>query len=203
MWKCPKIGGQKVSVWLVPLYVKCAPPSQCLIRSYKMGYPWMDPICNSLIRALAWGCLTEKWGTGMCSPEDPPSHHAPVAIRRSPHFNSFHFWRPYFPIPPPPIAELVEQAVKKCMHLDGTMHYALNAFILVVLQEMWYMHSCTREIPDLIYNIPPCVMESSAMGLKLGVFGFLPTTHTKNKCAHDLRTPCGNLHMFIFALRLQ
>ena len=27
--------------------------------------------------------------------------------------------------------------------------------------------------------IPPCVMASSAMGLKLGVFRFLPTTHTK------------------------
>ena len=28
-------------------------------------------------------------------------------------------------------------------------------------------------------RIPPCVMASSAMGLRLGVFGFLPTTHAK------------------------
>ena len=27
--------------------------------------------------------------------------------------------------------------------------------------------------------VSPCVMASSAMGFKLGVFGFLPTTHAK------------------------
>ena len=38
--------------------------------------------------------------------------------------------------------------------------------------------------------IQPCVMALSAMGLKLGVFGILPTTHTnqtQNKYVHDLR----------------
>ena len=34
-------------------------------------------------------------------------------------------------------------------------------------------HRYTKEIPDLIYR------PVWAMGLKLGVFGFLPTTHTK------------------------
>ena len=40
----------------------------------------------------------------------------------------------------------------------------------------WLDHRYTREIPDLGYC---CVMASSAMGLKLGVFGFLPTTHAE------------------------
>ena len=40
-------------------------------------------------------------------------------------------------------------------------------------------HRYTREIPDLLYR--PRVMVSSAMGLKLKVFGFVPTTHAKNK----------------------
>ena len=48
------------------------------------------------------------------------------------------------------------------------------------------------------------VMASSAMGLKLGVFGSLPTTHTRKqtqtKCVHNYCTPCGVLRMFIFTL---
>ena len=47
-----------------------------------------------------------------------------------------------------------------------TEHYDLSIY-----------HKYSREIPDFIYC--PCVMASSAMGLKLGVFGFLPTTHAK------------------------
>ena len=42
-------------------------------------------------------------------------------------------------------------------------------------------------------------MVSTAMGLNLGVIGFLPTTHTEtmqNQCIHDLRAPCSILHVF-------
>ena len=38
--------------------------------------------------------------------------------------------------------------------------------------------------------IPPLVMVSSAMGLKLGVFGVFCWPHTQDKCVHNLRAPC-------------
>ena len=53
-------------------------------------------------------------------------------------------------------------------------------------------------------RIPPRVMASSAIGHKLGVFGFLPTTHakqTQRKCFHNLNALCRALHVFIFTLR--
>ena len=40
-------------------------------------------------------------------------------------------------------------------------------------------------------------------GVKLGAFGFLPTTHakhTQNKCTHNLHTLCSILRVFIFTL---
>ena len=52
-------------------------------------------------------------------------------------------------------------------------------------------------------GIPPLVVTSSAMGIKLGVFGFLPTTHAiqvQNKCVHDLRAPCSIImHIYLHA----
>ena len=52
--------------------------------------------------------------------------------------------------------------------------------------------------------ILPLVMASSAMGLKLGVFRFLPTTlakkQTQNKSRHNLRTPCRvSTHVYLHA----
>ena len=55
--------------------------------------------------------------------------------------------------------------------------------------------------------IPPCVMASSAMGLNLGVFGFLLTTHVdtkmQNKCVQNIRVFCDTLCVFVIMLRLQ
>ena len=53
--------------------------------------------------------------------------------------------------------------------------------------------------------ILPCLMVSSAMGLNLGVFRFLPTTHRKNtnKCVHDLCAPRNVLCMSVFTIRPQ
>ena len=43
-------------------------------------------------------------------------------------------------------------------------------------------------------RIPPCVMASSVMGLKLGVF------KTQTKCVHNLRAPCGIfMHVYLHA----
>ena len=54
---------------------------------------------------------------------------------------------------------------------------------------------------DTRARIPPCVMASSAMGLKLGVFWFLPTTHTAHANKMHLRSSramrrfmCGYFH---------
>ena len=47
---------------------------------------------------------------------------------------------------------------------------------------------------------PSRVMASSAMGLKLGNFRFLPTTHLKtaqNKFAHDLRAMQPFRHVYL------
>ena len=48
-------------------------------------------------------------------------------------------------------------------------------------------------------RIPPLVMALSAMGLKLVVFGFLPTTHAKTEakqmCSLNLCAPCSVLCM--------
>ena len=57
-------------------------------------------------------------------------------------------------------------------------------------------------------RIPPRVSTSSAMGLKLGVFGFVATTHihmrgnTQTKCAYDLRASCSVSCVFISMLSL-
>ena len=51
-------------------------------------------------------------------------------------------------------------------------------------------------------RIPPCVMTSSVVGLKMGS-SFFCQLHTQNKCVHNLCTLCCILHMFIFTLRLQ
>ena len=40
-------------------------------------------------------------------------------------------------------------------------------------------------------------MAQSAMGLKLWVFGFADHTR-KNKCAHNLRAPCGILRVYLY-----
>ena len=50
--------------------------------------------------------------------------------------------------------------------------------------------------------IPPSVMASSNMRLKLGVLCFC-RLHMQNKWVHDLRSPCGVLRMFIFTSRPQ
>ena len=55
-------------------------------------------------------------------------------------------------------------------------------------------------------RVPPHVMASSALGLKLRVFGFLPITHAKhmqNECVHDFPMQCGVLCVSIFTLRPQ
>ena len=47
--------------------------------------------------------------------------------------------------------------------------------------------------------IPPCVMASSAMGLNLGIFNFLPSTYAKmnaKQCVHYLHALCSILRMF-------
>ena len=44
------------------------------------------------------------------------------------------------------------------------------------MQVLGNTHRYTQEIPDLLYRR---VMASPAMELKLGVFGFLPTTRAK------------------------
>ena len=49
-------------------------------------------------------------------------------------------------------------------------------------------------------------MASSVMELQLGYSGFCPPhtlIQTQTKCAHDLYSPCGVSHVFIFTLRLQ
>ena len=50
-------------------------------------------------------------------------------------------------------------------------------------------------------HIPPCVMASSAMGLKLGVFGFLLTTHaktnTKQICSWSSRVMWHFTHIYL------
>ena len=48
--------------------------------------------------------------------------------------------------------------------------------------------------------IPPCEMASPPMGLNMGVFGFLPTTHTT---ANVKGCKISVLHEFVFMLRLQ
>ena len=49
------------------------------------------------------------------------------------------------------------------------------------IYEQWHQNATATDIHQRFQtSIPPCcVMVSSAMGLNLGVFGFLPTTHTK------------------------
>ena len=51
--------------------------------------------------------------------------------------------------------------------------------------------------------ISPCVMASSAMGLKLGVFGFLPTTHAKTNAiqmpSRSLRAVQHFTHVYLHA----
>ena len=62
-------------------------------------------------------------------------------------------------------------------------------------------HRYTSEIPDL--HIAPCNGVASH-GPQLGVFRFMPTTHTKqtqSKCVHDLRAPRGFLCVIVFTLR--
>ena len=80
---------------------------------------------------------------------------------------------------------------------------------------MWYHHKirlllylCPSKLAVWILQIykgdprpriPPRVMASSAIGLKLGVLGFLPTNTQKqmqNKWVHDLRAPCSVLRQF-------
>ena len=75
-------------------------------------------------------------------------------------------------------------------------------FLQIYVEDIYEDDIKTRPYPrDPRPPIPTRVMVLSAMGLNLGVFGFLLTTHPKNNCVHDLRAPCSVLRLFVFTLR--
>ena len=108
-------------------------------------------------------------------------------------------------------------------------YQSIVALVLCLPGMSWYTHShlqvpwnivltCPEAGPSLsivillsqIYTrdprlpISPSVMASSSMRLNLGIFWFLPTTHTKinaKQMRSRLRAPYGDLRLFVFKLR--
>ena len=121
-----------------------------------------------------------------------PNAQGPGGLRHWTHQNSVHVhW-----------ICIISLAKKVNVYLLTPLIYSLYNFKLASDVDVHFLNTPQIYTGDPRPPIPPCVMASSAMELKLVVFGFLQT-QTHYKCVHDLCALCRVLHMFNFTLRPQ